>query len=193
MKYIVGSLNPIKIGAVVESVTARELFGKDTALLDLEVSGFGANSGVSEQPRTLEETVLGAHNRARAAGDKHGFWDGHVFVGIESGLMQVKAGSYFDYELDVCACAIVVNGHWSLGLSGAWVVPVAVRRGVSEGLDLDAATKFAGLTQKDRVGHEEGLVGILTKGQITRKTYTRQAIDMALVDAWPHITRKAGW
>ena len=44
----------------------------------------------------------------------------------------------------------------------------------------DAAHK-AGLTKNPKVGSAEGLVGIMTKGRLTRKEYTKEAIRTALI------------
>ena len=44
----------------------------------------------------------------------------------------------------------------------------------------EAALK-AGLTPKKNVGSAEGLVGIVTKGKLSRKEYTKEAIRMALI------------
>ena len=37
------------------------------------------------------------------------------------------------------------------------------------------------ITKKRKIGSGEGLIGILTKGRVSRKDYTKQAIRMAMV------------
>lgn len=168
MQIIVGSKNPIKIAAVVESlVLYPHLAG--AAILGMEIS-----SGVSE-PKTLEETVQGAMNRAKAA-----FKDCDYSFGLESGLMAVpntKSGF-----MDVCVCAIYDGMEYHLGLSSAWEAPKQVMEHMlKDGLDMNDAAFKAGFTKDPKVGSAEGLVGIMTKGRLTRKEYTKEAIRTALI------------
>lgn len=50
-----------------------------------------------------------------------------------------------------------------------------------DGLDMNEAAYKAGLTKNLKVGTAEGLVGIMTKGRLTRKEYTKEAIRTALI------------
>ena len=133
------------------------------------------DSKISEQPKSLEETIRGAMNRAKSS-----FQDCTYSFGIESGLMQVpysQTGS-----MDFCACAIYDGENHFLGLSCAFECPPAVMRLVhEEGLDLNNACYKAGLTNDPKIGNSEGIIGILTNGRVTRKEYTKQAIIMALM------------
>ncbi len=52
---------------------------------------------------------------------------------------------------------------------------------LNEGLDMNDAAHRAGFTQNPRIGSAEGLVGIMTKGRLTRKEYTKEAIRTALI------------
>ncbi len=52
---------------------------------------------------------------------------------------------------------------------------------LNEGLDMNDAARRAGLTQNPKIGSAEGLVGIMTKGRLTRKEYTKEAIRTALI------------
>lgn len=169
-KVVVGSKNKAKIFAV------DELLKEYPHLADHVVCGVEAVSSVSEQPKSLDETIRGAMNRARNA-----FAACDYSVGVESGLIQVPytKGGY----MDVC-CAAIYDGHeYHLGLSSAWEFPD--RRitdlMVREGLDMSQAINKAGLTRKENIGSEEGAIGILTKGRIDRKEYTKQALRMALI------------
>ncbi len=78
MKINVASKNPVKVGAVREIIRDYEL------LRDSSVSSYVADSGMSEQPRSLAETVQGAINRA-----KNAFNDCDYSFGIESGFMEL--------------------------------------------------------------------------------------------------------
>ena len=165
----IASHNPTKIKALREII--RDYDNLNLAAV-IDVDGC---SRVSEQPITLEETILGAMNRAREA-----FKDCDYSVGLESGLMAVPY-TQTGY-MDVCACAIFDGHNYYLGLSSAWEPPATVVHYIiNEGLDMNEAALKAGLTPKKNVGSAEGLVGIVTKGKLSRKEYTKEAIRMALI------------
>jgi inosine/xanthosine triphosphatase len=169
MKINVGSKNQVKVGAV------REMLQDYPHLKDAEIIEVDAPSMVGDQPKSLEETISGAMNRSRNA-----FKDCHYSFGIESGLMAVpntKTG-----YMDVCACAIFDGTEYHLGLSSAWEAPKEVAHYIlNEGMDMNEAAHKAGLTKDRKVGSAEGLVGIMTKGRLTRKEYTKEAIRTALI------------
>jgi non-canonical (house-cleaning) NTP pyrophosphatase len=52
---------------------------------------------------------------------------------------------------------------------------------VKEGLDMSQAINKAGLTKNKDIGSAEGAIGILTKGRMDRKEYTKQALRTALI------------
>lgn len=169
MKIVVGSTNAVKVAAVREIVPQYEfLSGADIASMDV-------SSGISEQPKSLEETMTGAMNRARQA-----FQDCRFSIGIEDGLMRIphtKTGF-----MNVCVCAIYDGSQFHFGLSSAFEYPKEVARlVVEEGLDINQAFLRTGLTAHPRVGSAEGAIGVLTKGRLPRKEYTKQAVQMALI------------
>lgn len=169
MKINVGSANLIKVEAV------REILNDYEHLKKSEVFGFDASSGVGNQPKSLDETVKGAMNRAR-----NSYKSCDYSIGIESGLMAVpntKTGF-----MDVCVCAIFDGIEYHLGLSSAWEAPKKVAQYMlEEGLDMNEAALKAGLTKNPKVGSAEGLIGIVTKGRLNRKDYTKEAIRTALI------------
>lgn len=166
----VGSQNKVKVGAVVEIIRDYP------HLKDAEIEGVEADSEVSAQPKSLEETVRGAMNRA-----KNAFTNCDYGIGIESGLMEVP-GAKSGY-MDVCVCAIYDGREFHLGLSSAWEFPDkrVMDLILREGLDMSQAINKAGLTKNPRIGTEEGAIGILTKGRVDRKEYTKQALRTALI------------
>lgn len=169
MKVKVGSTNQVKIDAV------REVLAMYADFAGAEVSGVSAASLVSDQPQSIEETFTGAMNRAKGA-----FTDCAYSFGIESGLMSVPhAKTGF---MDFTACAIYDGKDFYFGLSPAIEVPAHVMRFVTEeGLNLNEAFFKAGLTDNPKLGNAEGMLGLLTRGRVTRKDYTKQAIIMAMV------------
>ena len=170
MKIAVGTTNSAKVAAV------QEILKEYPHLADAEVSAVKTESGVADQPMSLAETVDGAINRARAA-----FTDCDFSVGIESGLMEVpKTKSGY---MDVCACAIYDGKEFHIGLSSAWEFPdpKVTALMVEEGMDMSQAINHAGLTSNRDIGAAEGAVGIVTKGRMDRKEYTKQALRTALI------------
>jgi inosine/xanthosine triphosphatase len=169
MKIIIGSTNQIKVDAV------KEILRDYPHLKDAAISAVEVSSGVADQPKSLAETVRGAMNRAKGA-----FKDCDFSFGLESGLMAVpntKSGF-----MDVCVCAIFDGNEYHLGLSSAWEAPKKVMHHMLKGgLDMNEAAFKAGLTKNLKVGSAEGLVGIMTKGRLTRKEYTKEAIRTALI------------
>lgn len=170
LKIHVGSKNKAKIEAVKETIADYPHLKK------AKVEGVEARSEISEQPLSLEETIKGAINRARNA-----FKACDYSLGLESGLMKVpytKSG-----YMDVCACAIFDGTEFHIGLSSSWEFPdkTVMDIIVNEGLDMSQAINKAGLTNNPKIGSEQGAIGILTKGRVDRKAYTKQAIQMALI------------
>lgn len=167
MKIIVGSKNPNKVDAVRE--VFAELFPND-----LEVIGIEVSSDISDQPLSMSETIRGAVNRA-----KNAFVDCDMSVGIEGGLMEVpeSPGGHMQFE----ACILYDGTNSYLGFSGAFAVPKDVIETIKrEGINLSAALKKHGHTDHEYIGHDQGLVGILTKGKVDRKAYTIHALELML-------------
>ena len=79
VKVMVGSTNPIKIEAVR---TAFEMVWPEQIW---DVTWVSAASGVSVQPMSDEECIIGARNRARAA---LAHSDAAYGVGLEGGLQR---------------------------------------------------------------------------------------------------------
>jgi len=140
MKINIGSINTVKVGAVSEIIQDYPHLS-DAVLRELQT-----DSGVSVQPKSLEETIQGAMNRAK-----------NVF--------------------DDC------GKEFHIGLSSAWEFPdkKITELMIKEGLDMSEAINRAGLTDNPQIGSEEGAIGILTKGRLTRKDYTKQALRTALI------------
>lgn len=169
MKINIGSKNNVKIEAV------REVIQDYDILSDMEVEGRDVESGISEQPINIDETIQGAINRARNA------YDGCEYsFGIEDGLIQVqhtKTG-----YMNICACVIYDGQKNHLGLSSAFEYPRAVIKLVLEKeMDISQAFNKAGITKNTKIGSDIGAIGILTHGRLIRKDYTKQAIMMALI------------
>mgnify|MGYP003423223188 FL=1 len=168
MKIKVASLNPQKIQAVQDTILDYEI------LREAIVEGISADSGVSDQPKSLEETVSGAINRA-----KNAFVDCDLSFGIESGLLEVpKTKSGY---VDICICAIYDGKEVHVGGSSVFEIPKKIMDLMHGGMNMQDACFEAGLTANKNLGSAEGMIGILTKGRVTRLAYTKQAIISALI------------
>ncbi len=169
MKIGVGTKNPAKVDAVKE-ITADYDF-----LAGAEVVSINVDSEISEQPLTLEETTQGAMHRAKGA---HRGCD--LGIGLESGLFKMpdtKSG-----YMDICVCAIFDGERFHLGTSSAFEYPKKLTDTVlAERIDISSAAKKLGFTDHPYVGHAQGMIGILTRGRIDRKAYTKQALVTALI------------
>jgi inosine/xanthosine triphosphatase len=168
MNIKVASTNPQKIQAV------KDLAPEYEVLKDAHIEGMSVPSGVSEQPKTIDETVLGAMNRS-----KNAFVDCDLSFGIESGLMVIpgtKAG-----VMDVCVCAVYDGKQHHLGLSSAFDIPEKIMQLMEGGMTMQDACYKAGITENKNLGSSEGLIGILTKGRVSRLTYTKQAVMAAMI------------
>ncbi len=169
MKVNVGSANEIKVGAVRETIVNYGMFSGAV------VKGVDVPSGVAEQPKTLNELITGAKNRA-----KNVFNGCDYSFGLESGLMDVP--HTLTGCMNVCACVIYDGQRYHLGLSPAFEYPPeAIRLVREEGLDINQAFHNAGFTDNPKVGNAEGALGILTKGRVTRKDALKLAVQMALI------------
>ena len=163
----VGSMNPVKLGAIREVMAG--------VFPEAEFVPVAVPSEVPDQPLGLEETLRGARNRARNA-----FADCFLSVALESGLVEVP-GSKTGY-MNLTACAIFDGREMYVGLGPAFELPADVTRLVVEdGLELDPAVRRAGLTDNERIGYAQGIIGILSGGRVTRMDYSRPAVSMALV------------
>lgn len=174
MRVHVGTTNKAKIAAV------DEILKEYPHLSEATVSGVKTESGVSDQPKSLEETIRGAMNRAESAKG-----DADYGIGIESGLMEVPftKGGF----MDICACAIRDGDEFHIGLSSAWEFPdPAITDLIIKGnMNMSEAVNQAGLTTNAAIGAAEGAIGILTKGRVDRKEYSKQALRMALIHIDP--------
>lgn len=166
MNVIISSKNPVKVQAVKEAV--QLLFPNETHAFE----GISVPSGVSEQPMTDGETLQGAKNRAKQAKRVHP--EGDLWIGIEGGIEPREAGM-------MAFAWIVVEGKTQTGLgrSAGFMLPPAVCRLISEGIELGEADDI--VFGKSNSKQSNGAIGLLTQDLITRTTLYIPAILMALI------------
>lgn len=164
MKIVIASENPVKISAVE---TGFKLFYRD-----VEVESVLAGSGVSDQPLTDRETLLGARNRATEARKK--IRDADFWVGIEGGVQAEENG--------LAAFAwIVIYGAGKKGeaRTATFMLPKKVSHLVAGGLELGAANDM--VFRQSNSKQKNGAVGLLTQNQVDRTELYRQAVILALI------------
>jgi inosine/xanthosine triphosphatase len=158
----VGTRNPAKLQPVQD--VAAKLFGA------VAVEGVEIPSGVSDQPRTDQETLTGALNRAQgallSAPADYG-------VGIEGGIANL-GGMWFGFTW-----VVVLNrqGRAGLACSARFALPQAVADGILAGGEMSNVVD--GLVGTESIGRKEGLMGLLTDGHVTRSDGIVQALHFA--------------
>jgi len=166
LRIIVASKNPVKIEA------ARQGFAKAFPDAELDLSGVSVPSGVSDQPMTDDETLLGARNRAQNARSVRRGAD--YWVGIEGGIHTI------DGSLMAFAWVVVLSEEKSgRGRTGTFTLPEEVATLVREGMELGHADDV--VFGRDNSKQQNGSVGLLTNDIIDRTSFYVEAVVLALV------------
>ncbi|MFZ5390783.1 MAG: inosine/xanthosine triphosphatase [Patescibacteria group bacterium] len=164
---IIASQNPVKIQAVKDGFAAM-LPGKEFIF-----EGLTALSGVSNQPLSNKETLQGALNRVAEASKIK--TDAEYWVGLEGGVENNLNG------LEAFAWIVIKNktGQISQARTASFYLPPQVAELIKQGLELgEADDQVFGQTNSKQ---KNGAVGILTGNAITRATYYREAVVLALI------------
>ncbi len=170
MKITIGTDNPTKVAALTEVLQEYSVFA------DLNVVGCSVPSGVIDQPLTLDETMLGAENRARRCYTA----DCRFSVGIESGFLEAARAR--GGLMEVTICAIYDGEKIYHGFSSCFNCPDDIMAHLRQGRNLNDAAYLAGYTPNKEIGKSgDGVISLLTRGRVTRKEYTKQALRMALI------------
>ena len=181
----VGTKNKTKVAAVCDTLQKYSKFK------DVEILEYSVDSLVGEQPMTLKPIVLGSKNRAEAAykaameGESGVARKVDFAFGIESGLHQLSpetAESKYDGWYDVCVCTCYDGKVHRLGTSCSFQIPPKLMKHVlDDKVDLSQACFMGGITTNKKLGESEGLIGVLTKGKLTRLDYTKQGLMCCLI------------
>jgi len=168
----IGSLNPGKFDAVCHCF---QEYGEYQGVYQ----SVHCASQVSEQPVGIEETILGAKNRAVAALSCSSISEGDkIGVGIESGV-NIVDDLYFDF----CVCSIFDGENHCIGLSSHFLLPVGVVKrmfniNVSKQIGYNEAFQEIGIPA-DETG--DGVLGFLSGGTLSRKRQMAESVHMSLV------------
>ena len=171
MHISIGTKNTGKVAAVERAIREYSLFHGST----LEVHD--VESLVSGMPVGLDEIISGAKNRARWAYEK-GEYD--IAFGIESGIFPVphtKSG-----YIDTTSCVIYDGTNYHIGLSSCFEYPKGMAEGViNHGKEISDIAVEMGFSEDRNFKNGLGMIGVLTKGRMTRIDYTYQAVQMCMV------------
>ena len=165
-KIVIASENPVKINAT------RKGFYAIFAEQEFDFRAIKANSGVSNQPQSDQETLRGATNRANNAKNKEpnaDFW-----VGIEGGIDRL------DSQIHAFAWIVVLSQEKiSKARTATFLLPQKIVEMIDQGFELGEADDiiFKNLNSKQK----NGAVGILTHNVIDRTEYYRQAVILSLI------------
>ncbi|RFU68758.1 DUF84 family protein [Peribacillus saganii] len=161
MKIAIGSKNPAKVNAV------KAAFGQVSGIF-LEVD---AESGVSNQPFSDEETIKGAINRARNS-QVSAFAD--IGIGLEGGVVETAFGLF------LCNWGALVTQSGKTFVSGGARIPLPpeVAEMLRAGRELGPV--MSEYTQKNDVPKREGAIGVFTNERITRSEMFRHIVQMLI-------------
>ncbi|QCS43750.1 inosine/xanthosine triphosphatase [Natrinema versiforme] len=158
MELAVGSTNPVKVDAVERTLERYEP----------TVTAVDVDSGVSEQPRSLEETVSGAENRARRA---LAATDADYGVGLEGGVARLGATP----GLSLIMWGAVTDGdRLERGGGPTLRLPDRVAERVSDGAELGPV--MDDVLGTENVAEAEGAAGALTDGLTNRTRALGEAV-----------------
>lgn len=164
MQIFVGSENPVKINSVI--LAASEQWP------DVVVHGFSVPSGISEQPRTDDETRAGAENRAEKAlevgiktlkKDAKGKAQTFLGVGMEGGVFLNENG-----ELWSTVWVTVIDAdRKSFSVNGArFKVPDAIAQPILAGGEMGPVV--GSFFKDSKLKQKQGAIGVITEGFVDR-------------------------
>ncbi|MFB1051843.1 DUF84 family protein [Paraliobacillus sp. JSM ZJ581] len=148
MEIVIGSHNPTKIEAV------------KAVFQDANVIAMDVLSGVSAQPFSDEETLLGAKNRAKHA---IAYENASLGIGLEGGVTG------YNNQLFLCNWGALVDKTGEIYVaSGARIpLPEEVSIYLNKGYELGLVMEH--YARKKDVSKKEGAIGIFTNQYISRK------------------------
>lgn len=167
MLVLVGSRNPVKIGAV------QDVF--EAYFPGVEVQGIDVDSGVAAQP-VGDETFVGAQNRATALtsmSNAQGLGAAYC-VGLEGGISQLN-GRWFAFGV---ICIADPAGRSGFGVSPMFELPAAILAPLLGGEELGHVVDR--LSGDHNTKQKGGAIAYLTQGRVGRRELYGQGIVMAL-------------
>ena len=163
MLIVLGSTSPVKINAT------RQAF--EAYFDNVEVKGIQVPSGIKPFPTSEEETFQGAVNRAKAVFEME---QADYYVGLEGGLQTLNG-----YTIVKQIAVVLHEEKTGVGISSGYNAPEAVINQLDMTSDESRKIldKYFGKTE---ILSKEGIIGVLTNGNLNRTTISRDAIICAL-------------
>ena len=165
MKIFVGSTNPVKINAA--TIAASEQWPQ------VKVKGLEVDSGVSEQPRSDQETKTGAINRAKRAlqksqtkGQTVQAEPPNIFrlgLGLEGGVMHDEQGVMWSV---VWGAVVDPQGLVFCAKGGGFKVPKIVADKIRQGGEMGPI--MSKMFDGRDIRHKEGMIGVITNKFLDR-------------------------
>lgn len=180
MKFIIASTNPVKINAVISAVAER--------FSDAIIKGLEVESGVSAQPMSDEETLLGSRNRAAAvrslAIEQKNITaqEDSLCIGLEGGVFH-PSFSENENELwsTVWATALDQNGKQYFSNGARFPLPDFLSKLLLAGEEMGSAL---GRREKDPdLRKKEGMIGLITN-HFTNRTDEYESIVKIAIGLW---------
>ena len=146
----IASKNPAKINAVASTMEGLDY--------EFELASAEADSGVSDQPKSLAETRLGAINRAKTMSAE----SVDIAIGLEGGIYELEG------EMYLCNWGALATNDGKIYTAAGAQLPLPeeiaekLRAGGELGPVMDAYVNESG------VRHHKGAVGVLTAGVVNR-------------------------
>ncbi|PSL31097.1 inosine/xanthosine triphosphatase [Planomicrobium soli] len=159
---VIASSNPAKIKAVSTVLTELEMA--------FELQSLETDSGVSAQPFSLEETRLGAVNRAQRALR----CEADIAIGLEGGVYELEG------VLHLCNWGALYSESGELYTAAGAQIPLPksiadpLRAGEELGPIMDVYAQESGIR------HHKGAVGILTAGLVNRDEMFQHIVKLLL-------------
>jgi inosine/xanthosine triphosphatase len=158
MIIAVGSTNPTKLEAVRMAV--EEVHTKLGLIGELTFHAHEVPSGVSAQPLSDGETRLGARNRARLALEAQP--DAELAFGLEGGVMDIDDEMFST----VWICVLDREGREFAANGARFALPLVLAKAIRAGGEMGPAMDE--ITGRQGIKHQEGMIGVVTGGVITR-------------------------
>lgn len=170
MHLFVGSANPVKINAAEQA--ALNMWP------DVVVKGYEVPSGVSEQPRSDDESRLGAENRAR-----HALERGLAEFPHESQVLSVSTEggvTRWNGELWNTVWAAVTDreGRLVVANGSRFRIPDEIATPIEAGGEMGPIV--AHLSGVDDIRRKQGMIGLITNNYVTRTEEYGAVLKMAI-------------
>ncbi|ELY93225.1 hypothetical protein C482_19686 [Natrialba chahannaoensis JCM 10990] len=182
MEIAVGSTNPVKVDAVERTLESHNCdcdcdhgcddhCSCDCLVLNPTVTPIEVDSGVPEQPWSVEETITGARNRAQRASDTT---RADYAVGLEGGVAQFDGVD----GLSLIMWAAVTDGtRVEVGSGPTLRLPDEIATRIENGEELGPVMND--VLDTTAIAETEGAAGVLTDGLTDRTQALGEAVACA--------------